>query len=157
MEIPHDYRDLLRILNEHKVRYLVIGAYAVSYYAEPRYTKDFDIWIDPSPENAQRVYDALKEFGAPLKGIKTNDFTDENLVYQIGIAPVRIDIIMGPRGIGFDAAWKKRKRVSFFKDIKANIIGLEELMALKRKAKREIDKRDLQELRYIWRKRKGNK
>lgn len=106
MLIPLDYRDLLRLLNKHKVQYLIVGAYAVIYYTEPRYTKDLDIWINPQTKNAQRVWKALKEFGAPLRGIQPEDFTFKNLVYQIGVAPIRVDIMMGITGVEFTLAWK---------------------------------------------------
>ncbi|MCM8801365.1 MAG: hypothetical protein NC912_05100 [Candidatus Omnitrophica bacterium] len=94
MLVPSDYKELLRLLNRHKVRYLIVGAYAVIYYTEPRYTKDIDIWVEPDIKNAKKVYQVLKRFGAPLKGINVEDFTKRNLVYQIGVAPVRVDIMM---------------------------------------------------------------
>ena len=82
MRIPLDYRELLKLLNRHKAQYLIVGAYAVIYYAEPRYTKDMDIWVNPRIDNAQRVWKALKEFGAPLKGIQPEDFSDKGLVIK---------------------------------------------------------------------------
>jgi predicted nucleotidyltransferase len=142
MLIPSDYKDLLRILNKHKVKYLMVGAYAVIYYTEPRYTKDLDIWIEPTIENAKRVYNALKEFGAPLKDITFEDFTNKNLFYQIGVAPVRVDIIMGISDLEFSKAWKSRKRANF-EGIKVNIIGIDDLIKLKEKTKRDIDKVDV--------------
>lgn len=142
MPIPSDYRDLLKLLNKHKVKYLLAGAYAVIYYTEPRYTKDMDIWIDSSPDNAQKVYKALKEFGAPLKGISAEDFAGKDLVYQIGIEPVRIDIIMGDPGIDFKYAWKHKKTIDF-DGVKTNIIGIRELIKLKQKARRDVDNLDV--------------
>lgn len=145
MFIPSDYKDLLNILNKHKVKYLIVGAYAVIYYTEPRYTKDFDIWIKNEIENAQKTFEALKEFGAPLKGVVVKDFINKNLVYQIGVEPVRVDIITGISGIEFDSAWKNRKVVDF-EGIKANLIGMKELMQTK-KTKRDMDRRDIAILR----------
>jgi len=142
----------LRILNKHRVKYLIIGAYAVVYYTEPRYTKDLDIWIESSLENAKRVYKALSEFGAPLEGIKIEDFTNPKLVYQIGVEPVRVDILMGAGNLKFDIAWKRRKRVVFSENLKVNLIGLEDLIKLKEKANRYMDKRDSEELKYVKRK-----
>jgi predicted nucleotidyltransferase len=147
MRVASDYRDLLKGLNRHKVRYLIIGAYAVIYYTEPRFTKDLDIWIEPESENADRLYKALRAFGAPLKGIASRDFTNKKLVYQIGIEPVRADIIMGIPGIGFNYAWR-RKRVTSFDGIKVNIIGINELIASKRKTRRTADAVDVERLRY---------
>ncbi len=113
MDISYDYRDLFKVLNRYKVRYLVIGAYAVVFYTEPRFTKDLDIWVEPSEQNAKRIYQALTKFGAALKGITFEDFTNEKIIYQIGIAPVRIDIMMGISGLRFDRAWKNRKKSKY--------------------------------------------
>ena len=147
MQIHLDYRDLLKILNRHKVRYLIVGAYAVTYYTEPRYTKDLDIWIEPEERNAKKAYRALKEFGAPLKNITIKDFTNKKLIYQIGVEPVRVDILMGLQNMKFDFAWKHRCTTTFDK-IKVNIIGIKELIKLKKKTKRPIDKMDVESLRY---------
>jgi len=157
MQIPFDYKDLLRILNKHRVKYLIIGAYAVVYYTEPRYTKDLDIWVEPSLKNAEKVYRALKEFGAPLQDVRVEDFTNPDLVYQIGVAPVRVDIIMSPAKIEFKEAWKNRKRVNLIEGVKVNIIGLDELIKMKKMAKRDTDKRDLKALLYIRKKLKKKK
>jgi len=148
MRIPLDYRDLLKLLNRHKVRYLIVGAYAVIYYTEPRFTKDLDIWVEPGINNAQRVWKALKDFGAPLKDIQPEDFTHKNLVYQVGIAPVRVDIMMGIPGQEFTEAWRG-KSVDLFEGIKVNIMGIRELIKSKKKTKRQIDSADLKNLIYI--------
>ncbi len=85
----------LQLLNEFEVEYLIVGGYAVMKYGEPRYTKDLDVWVRNSPQNSLRILGALKKFGAPLEhdGITAETFTDKQVVYQIGIAPVRIDIL----------------------------------------------------------------
>ena len=150
---PSDYKELLSILNKHKVKYLIVGAYAVIHYTEPRYTKDLDIWIESETENAKRAYAALKEFGAPLKNISPEDFTNKNLVYQIGVEPVRVDIIMGIPGIEFIRAWKYRK-VAVFDNIRVNIIGINQLIMSKKKARRDMDLIDLKSLQFRLRKRK---
>ena len=105
MALNKDYEDLLHLFNTEGVRYLIVGAYAVIYYTEPRYTKDIDIWIESSSDNAQRVYQALKKFGAPLKELTLSDLTNPDLVYQIGIEPNRVDILMGMENINFTDAW----------------------------------------------------
>lgn len=145
MDISSDYRDLFRILNIHKVEYLIVGAYAVAYYTEPRFTKDLDIWVRPDIKNANRLYVALKEFGAPLKGIDLQDFTDKNMIYQIGVAPIRVDIIMGLGSIKFDLAWKNRSK-SRYGDTPINIIGIKELIVSKKRSKRVQDRLDLDRL-----------
>src|SRR6059036_3303708 len=101
MKISSDFSELLKIFNEGGVRYLVVGGHAVMRYTEPRYTKDLDLWVDPTYKNAQRVYRALRRFGAPLTGIKVEHFTHKDLVFQIGVAPVRVDILMDASGLTF--------------------------------------------------------
>lgn len=89
-ENPH-YRELLQLLNEFQVEYLIVGGYALMKYTEPRYTKDLDVWVHNSSQNSLRVFQSLKKFGAPLDhdGIAPETFTRRQIVYQIGIAPVR--------------------------------------------------------------------
>ncbi len=148
MRIPLDYRDLLKVLNRHKVQYLIVGAYAVVYYAEPRYTKDLDIWVNPETKNAQRLWKALKGFGAHLKGIQPEDFTNKKLIYQIGVAPIRIDIMMGLPSIKFEIAWRRRS-ISSFEGIKVNILGINELIKSKQKTKRQMDIYDTRNLMQV--------
>lgn len=145
MDISSDYRDLFRILNKHRVKYLIVGAYAVIYYTEPRFTKDIDIWIKACAKNAHRLYEALKEFGAPLRDIHPEDFTNKNLVFQIGVAPIRVDIIMGIPGLSFDSAWKERTR-SKYGNVSINILGIKELVSSKKKVGRAQDILDVDKL-----------
>ncbi len=77
-----DFKDLFKILNAEKVKYLIVGAFAVTFYSEPRYTKDLDIWVEPSAGNAEKLWTALTKFGAPLLDINLKDFSDEKLVYN---------------------------------------------------------------------------
>ena len=147
MPIPSDYKELLSILNRHRVKYLIVGAYAVIHYTEPRYTKDIDVWIKPEIKNAVKLYQALKDFGAPLKNITVEDFTNKDLVYQMGVEPVRIDIIMGLSGVEFDRAWQNRS-VANFDGIKVNITGINELIQSKIKTKRRTDMIDIEHLEY---------
>jgi len=132
-------------LNKYHVKYLLIGAYAVIYYTEPRYTKDIDIWVKADKDNAQKLYRALAEFGAPLKGVKPDDFMNTNMVYQIGVPPVRIDIMMGLPQLNFERAWKKRIKTQYDR-VSINIIGIDELMKAKKQAKRKQDLLDLEAL-----------
>lgn len=108
-----DYGDLFRIFNARRVRYLVVGAYAVIFHAEPRYTKDLDLWVEPTVENADRVWQALVEFGAPLEGVSLEDFSNPELIYQVGVEPNRIDIMMAVPGLEFTAAWSRRVTSSY--------------------------------------------
>ncbi|MGA7792996.1 MAG: hypothetical protein WCA19_08150 [Candidatus Acidiferrales bacterium] len=119
-EISHGRRPtlqrlLLQLLNEFEVEYLIVGGFAVMKYGEPRYTKDLDVWVHNSPQNSARVVGALRKFGAPLEhdGITTETFTGRQLVYQIGIAPVRIDVLTDITGVEFPDAWGKRVASTF--------------------------------------------
>lgn len=141
-----DFKDLLRIFADYKVRYLVIGGYAVSKHTEPRYTKDLDIWIDHAFENAGLVYSALKEFGAPLSDITVNDLTTPLMVYQLGIEPTRIDIIMGLAKMTFDDCWKRRELVNLG-EIPVNFISLSDLIETKELSGRPQDLIDADNLR----------
>ncbi|OGH55886.1 MAG: hypothetical protein A3G34_02695 [Candidatus Lindowbacteria bacterium RIFCSPLOWO2_12_FULL_62_27] len=145
MEISSDYEDLFKILNRFKIKYLVVGAYAVSYYAAPRFTKDLDIWIIPDMNEAGRIYRALKTFGAPLREICPDDFLDKNMIYQIGVAPVRIDILTHLPGVPFKQAWKNRKRCRFG-GTPIQIVGIRELIRAKKIAGRPQDLLDLANL-----------
>lgn len=140
-----DYKDLLSVFNAFRVRYLVVGGYAVMQYTEPRYTKDLDVWIDRSPPNARRVYRALASFGAPLKEITENDFSDRYSIVQIGMAPVRIDIIMNLPGVRFSTAWSRRKRV-VVRGLSVNFISRADLIKSKKAAGRRSDLIDLDSL-----------
>ncbi len=106
-----DFKNLLSLLEKNKVRYLVVGGYAVMKYSEPRYTKDLDLLIAIDRENAESVFHVLKEFGAPLKGLSAKDFTEEEYLYQMGKPPFRLDILMSIPGIKFESAWKNRVEV----------------------------------------------
>src|SRR5215469_4280545 len=100
-----DYKDLLSILNAHRVKYLVIGAYAVAVYAQPRATKDLDILVKAEPENAKAVFAALAEFGAPLQGLTAADFAEPGPFFRIGREPVGIDILTSIPGVEFESMW----------------------------------------------------
>ncbi len=151
MKLNQDYKDILRIFNDCKVEYLIIGAYAVIFYATPRFTRDLDLCINPTISNAKKVYKALKHFGAPLKNVSLKDFSTEGLIFQIGIDPIRIDIIMGLPGIKFSSLWKN-KTESKFDDIKVNIIDIKSLIKIKKSLKRNKDLCDIEDLTKILKK-----
>lgn len=145
MKTNQDFKDLFSILNTCRVRYLVAGAHAVMQYAEPRFTKDIDIWIDPTQENARRVWKALMRFGAPLQGIAEDDFANPQLVYQMGVLPNRVDIMMAVGGIRFSTAWRNRKRIKYC-GVTVNVMGRREIIRAKRMAGRPQDLLDLASL-----------
>jgi predicted nucleotidyltransferase len=113
MFVNSDFSDLLRLFNERGVRYLVIGGYAVVQYAEPRFTKDLDLWVSTDTVNAKAVYNALREFGAPLAGLSEHDFAQDGYFYQMGVPPVRVDVLMGIPGMDFEDAWQRRVDFDF--------------------------------------------
>ena len=144
-ENPH-YKELLQLLNQFDVEYLIVGGYAIMKYGEPRYTKDLDVWVHNSAQNSVRVVEALKKFGAPLDhdGINSETFAGKQVVYQIGVAPVRIDILTEITSVDFREAWKKRVASSFF-GVPVHFISLNDLLTNKRALGRHSDLTDLQE------------
>lgn len=139
--LPKDYNDMLIALNDASVEYLIVGAYALAAHGNVRATGDIDIWIRPTPENAQRVWQALGAFRAPRRDLKPEDFCDPNVVYQIGVAPFRIDILTAIDGVSFDDAWVNRKE-SDLKGIKTAVIGRKELLINKKASGRPKDLAD---------------
>ena len=146
MPANQDFKDIFRILDEEKVEYLIVGAHAVMFYTEPRYTKDMDVLVNPTEENARRVWRALSRFGAPLKEVSPTSFTDKELIYQIGIAPNRIDILMDISGVDFDLAWRNRQS-STYDGVSINILSKEDLVKAKIASARPQDLLDLQRLK----------
>lgn len=138
MFVNSDFSDLLRIFNDHNVKYLVIGGYAVVQYAEPRFTKDLDVLIGTDTVNAEAVYSALREFGAPLTDLTPKDFSEEGFFFQMGVPPVRVDVLMGIPGIQFEQCWSRRVEVDF-DGLKVIFISKQDLIVSKRAAGRPQD------------------
>ena len=138
MFVNSDFSDLLRIFNANHVKYLVIGGYAVVQYAEPRFTKDLDLWISTNTTNAEAVYKSLREFGAPLEGLTTNDFAETGYFFQMGLPPVRVDILMGIPGADFDECWQRRNEIDF-DGLPVVFISKEDLIIAKRASGRPQD------------------
>jgi hypothetical protein len=145
-ENPH-FRELLQLLNDFEARYLIVGGYAIMKYTEPRYTKDLDVWVENSSENSTRVFEALKQFGAPLESdnITPETFTRSEITYQIGVAPIRIAILTQITGVEFSAAWEKRVSGTIF-GIAVPFISSDHLMANKLAMGRSSD---LEQLKHI--------
>ncbi|MBY0269744.1 MAG: hypothetical protein K2X06_07755 [Burkholderiales bacterium] len=106
-----DFKDLLSAFNANSVEYLIVGAYALAAHGRVRATGDIDIWVRAAPANARRVIKALTEFGAPLQDLDEHDLSHPGLVFQIGIAPLRIDILTHIDGVEFDDAWAARLNI----------------------------------------------
>jgi hypothetical protein len=135
-----NFKELLLALNECQVEYLIVGGYALMRYSEPRFTKDLDIWVGHSEQNARRVFTALARFGAPLShdGVNAATFAAENTVYQIGVAPVRVDILTSISGCLFADAWQRRVPGMMY-GASVHFIALSDLIANKRAAGRASD------------------
>jgi hypothetical protein len=144
-----DFKEFLAAFNEYKVKYLIIGGYAVGFHAEPRATKDLDILIGRDPENAKAAYAALKSFGAPMRGIKAADLIEKDAFFRVGSPPLMIDILSAASGVNFEAAWSRREPMTIDKKtkLKAWVISCKDLIASKIAAGRAQDLIDVAALR----------
>ena len=111
LELSRDLRELLKCFHSHEVRFLVVGGHAVSYHGYPRFTKDLDIWVEPTEPNAHRVIAALRDYGLDHPGLETAMFTDEGRMTQMGIEPNRVDILNRIKGVDFAPCYEKRSFV----------------------------------------------
>jgi hypothetical protein len=140
-----DFKELLSLFNAAGVKYLIVGAFALAHFGRPRYTKDLDIWVDPRSDNPARVFGALAKFGAPLAGVSVDDFADEDAVFQIGVEPLRIDILVGVSGLAFEEAWPRRLKAEYG-GLPVNVIARDDYIANKRASGRPQDLRDVETL-----------
>lgn len=140
-----DFRDLLAEFNANGVEFLVVGAHALAVHGFVRATKDLDVWIRPDPTNARRVVVALKAFGAPLHDLTVDDLSRPGLIFQIGVDPIRIDIITAIDGVEFQDAWSDRMEARFA-DQTVGVISRKHLIANKRASGREQDLLDVKRL-----------
>jgi hypothetical protein len=119
-----DFVDLLQAFVDHDVRFLIVGAYALGVHGRPRATGALDIWVEPAPDNAVRVMQALARFGAPLEQVTVEDFSRPGIVFQMGLPPLRIDVLTELSGLTFDEAWPGRTRARFG-SVAVDVIGRE--------------------------------
>jgi hypothetical protein len=147
VELPTDFADLLVELLDAGVRFLLVGGYAVAHHGHPRATKDIDIWICPDAANAARVIRALLRFGAPLAslGVTQDDFVTPGQTVQIGVAPLRIDLLTDIAGVDFETAWGNRDRFEL-EEREVPILGRAQLLVNKRAAGRPQDLVDVDAL-----------
>jgi hypothetical protein len=148
MNVEKDFREFIALLNGHDVRYLIIGGFAFSFYAEPRYTKDIDILIENSHENADNLIKALQVFGFTDTALSQKDFLESGQVIQLGVEPVRIDILTSIKGIDFRNLWKDRV-AGRYGDIKVWFISKNDLIRIKRISGRKQDIADIEKLEKI--------
>jgi hypothetical protein len=152
MDLHPDFRDLLSALAATNAEYMVVGGWAVGYHAEPRFTKDLDVFIGPSDENLQAVANALAKFGAPPEIIDTLRGLGPDEFLFLGAAPVRVDILRRVDGVSFAEAYARRE-VALWDDVPVSVIGFDDLVAAKKAAGRERDRRDLKLLETAQKKR----
>lgn len=138
-----DFLDLLRAFIDHKVRFLVVGAYALAVHGRPRATGDLDVWVEATPQNAVSVMEALAAFGAPTSHVTTDDFGRPGIVFQMGLPPVRIDVLTQLSGLTFDEAWPGRIQAQFG-NLTVDVIGREAFIKNKRATGRAKDLGDVE-------------
>ncbi len=148
MILNEDYRDILLALNTEQVDFILIGAYALAAHGYPRATMDIDIWVMPSPENADAVIRALRRFGSPLHGLVVEDFQSDDTVFQIGVAPRRIDLLTGATGLDFLSAAKNAvtRQVD---GINLKVLSIDDLIINKLATGRPKDQVDADELKKL--------
>ena len=139
------YRDILSILSEKKVRFLLVGAYAMAVHGYPRSTIDIDLWVMPDPENALLVLQALEDFGAPVGDLSVEDLRKEDVVFQIGVAPLRIDILTSIDGLKFEDAFARSELVDI-EGISIHVLSVPDLIKNKRATGRTRDLADVEVL-----------
>lgn len=143
--IAADLRDLLDTFIGHEVRFLLVGGYALAVHGHPRATGDLDVWIECSDSNAARTMDALRAFGAPIQDLTRTDLLTPGTVYQIGLSPLRIDILTSITGVTFESAWPGRRETEI-DELVVPVIGREALIANKRALGRTRDLADIEML-----------
>lgn len=148
MKAEKDFKELLKLFNKHKVKYCIVGAFAVGFYAKPRYTKDLDILVEPTAENGAKISDALKEFGFRSLGLKPSDFNKKNCFIQLGYEPVRVDLITSLPACTFNKVWNN-KEIGQYGNEKVFFIGIGDLIRNKKASNRLQDKADLEILQNV--------
>ena len=143
-----DYKEMLQLLLEEQVDFILVGAYALGAHGYPRATGDIDIWVKSDKVNSKKIYKVLERFGAPLDQLNENDFAGEGMIFQIGVAPRRIDIITQIDGVTFDEA-DEDKIIVEAEELKVPVISLDKLIKNKMSTEREKDKLDAKLLKKI--------
>lgn len=145
MTIAPDFREFATCLNENKVRYLIVGGYAVAFHGHPRYTKDLVVWVERTPANAERLLQGLDAFGFGSVGLEATDFLEPDQVIQLGYPPLRIDLLTSLVGVAFEACYENREMLQV-SGVALPFINLEGLRANKRASGRHQDLADLENL-----------
>ena len=146
--LNEDYKDMLQCLADENVKFMLVGAYALAAHGYPRATMDIDIWVMPSPENAGAVIRALRRFGAPANNLTAADLQKDDTIFQIGVAPRRVDIITGATGLEFDKAFTNAMEV-VIEGIRVRIPSVDDLILNKRATGRPKDLADVEALERL--------
>jgi hypothetical protein len=145
MRIEKDFEELLELFNKHKVKYCIVGSYALAFHARPRYTKDLDILVEPTKRNASKILKALNDFGFESLALEEEDFTEAGQIIQLGYEPVRVDLLTSLEGMEFSKIWKHHKKGHFGQQ-QVPFISMSDLIESKKKANRSQDRADLEVL-----------
>lgn len=145
MALNQDFKEFIQSLNDSDVRYLVVGGYAVAQHGHPRYTKDIDVWVEMTKENAAKIVKALKQFGFASLGLKESDFLEADQIVQLGYPPSRIDILTTLTGVEFSECYPSRVIVEI-DGVPVNFIDLENLIKNKKAVGRHQDLADVENL-----------
>ena len=146
--LNEDYKDILRALSAENVKFMLVGAYALAVHGYPRATMDIDIWVMPSPENADAVFRALRRFGTPLHNLTKDDLLQDGTIFQIGVAPRRIDIITSASGLQFDHTYRDSILVNI-EGLNVRIPAIDDLIVNKRATGRTKDLADAEALESL--------
>ena len=145
LELHPDFKDFLKLLNSHGVRYLLVGGYAVGYHGYPRATGDMDIWIAVDEENAKKTARVVREFGIPAAQVTKELFLEKQKIIRMGCSPVQIELITGVSGVQFSECFERRETIEI-DGVTLNVIGLDDLKTNKKAAGRHKDLEDLEHL-----------
>lgn len=144
--LNEDYKEMLQTLSDNEVKFLIVGAYALAAYGYPRATGDFDIWVEASAENSKKILSSLADFGVPLSGLTEKTFTEKGIIFQIGVAPCRIDLITHIDGVDFNDAYPSRRTI-IMDGLNLPLISKEDL--IKNNKKSTGRDKDLIDVKYL--------
>ena len=156
MELDKDFKEFIELLNEHKVKYLIIGGYAVNFHGYPRYTKDIDLWLWMSEPNIEKLIKAIKDFGFGSQNLEIEDFMTPENVIQLGYEPYRIDLLMDVDGVSFEDCYERRTEAEL-DGTEVKFLSLQDLIIAKKKAGRLQDLADAEQLEKLEKKKRKKK
>ena len=148
MMLNEDYREILQALSDENVKFILVGAYAIAAHGYPRATMDIDIWVKPSPDNAEAVLRALRSFGAPLHNLTKKDLEEDGTIFQVGVAPRRIDIVTSATGLKFEQTYHNSALVNI-DGIDIHIPSIDDLIISKKATGRTKDIADAEALELL--------